>query len=111
MRGLFKIKKTDTKISYDLQKRYRSGIRLLLYLVNHSRPELSNTVRELSKRAEESNMSHNKAILHSTKYVIGAKYYCYQMKPDKNINGPWEQRGYGDADYTGDKNNRKSVKG
>ena len=40
---------TDTKISYDIHKRYRSGISYLLYLVKHSQPELSNVVHEPSK--------------------------------------------------------------
>ena len=31
------------------QKRFRSGIGTLMYLIKLTRPELSNTVRELSK--------------------------------------------------------------
>ena len=33
------------------------------------------------------------------------------MKPDGNINGPWELHGFSDADYTGDNDNRKIVTG
>ena len=33
------------------------------------------------------------------------------MKPDGNINGPWELRVYSDVDYTGDNESRKSVIG
>ena len=33
------------------------------------------------------------------------------MKPDGNMNGPWELHGYSDADYTGDNYTRKSVTG
>ena len=33
------------------------------------------------------------------------------MKPDGNINGPWEIRGYSDADYAGDNDTKKSVTG
>jgi hypothetical protein len=36
-------------ISESLQKNYRSGFGMLLYLIKYSRPELSNAVRELSK--------------------------------------------------------------
>ena len=35
-------------------------------------------------------MSHYKALLRAIKYVMDAKDYFYQMKPDGNINGPWE---------------------
>ena len=33
------------------------------------------------------------------------------MKPDGNINGPWEIRGYSDAQYSGYNDIRKSVIG
>ena len=48
-KGIVRNQETDKTISYDIQKRCRSGVVLLLYLVKQSRPELSNTVRELSK--------------------------------------------------------------
>ena len=35
------------------------------------------------------NMCHYKALLHEIKYVTYTKDYCYQMKPDGNINRPW----------------------
>ena len=59
----------------------------------------------------ESHTIHYKALLHAIKYPIDTKYYCYQMKPDGNINGPWELRGYSDADYTGDNDTRKTTTG
>ena len=31
------------------------------------------------------------------------------MKPERNLNGTWELRGYSDADYVGDNNTQKSV--
>ena len=33
------------------------------------------------------------------------------MKPDRNINGPWELRGYSDADYAGNNDTRKIMTG
>ena len=33
------------------------------------------------------------------------------MKPDGNINGLWELRGYSDADYTGDNITQKILTG
>ena len=101
-KGVVSNQEIDTKISYNLQKRYRSGIGFLLYLVKHSRTELSKTVRERSKCMDESNMSHYKALLRTIKYVIYTKYYFYQMKPYQNINKPWELIGYSDTDYSGD---------
>ena len=56
-------------------------------------------------------MIHYKAIINSIKYVINTTDYCYQKKSDGNINGPWEIRGYSDADYAGDNDTKKSVTG
>ena len=47
-------------------------------------------------------MIHYKALLHEIKYVIDTKYYFYQIKPGRNINGPWELSEYSDAEYAGD---------
>ena len=74
-KGIVRNQETDTKISYDLQNRYRSGIRLLLYLVKHSQPKLSNVVREISQCMDEANMSQYKALMHAIKYAIGTKVY------------------------------------
>ena len=51
---------------------------------------------------EKLNMSHYKYFLHAIKHVIDTNDYYYQMKPDRNINGPWYLCGYSDTDYTGD---------
>ena len=48
-KGIVLNQETDTNIAYKLQKRYRSGIGLLLYLSKHSQPELSNAEHELFK--------------------------------------------------------------
>ena len=66
-----------------------SGAGSILYLVKHSRPEFSNTVREISKYMQESNKIHYKALLSAIKYVIDTNYYFYNIEPYRNINGPW----------------------
>ena len=59
----------------------------------------------------KANIIHYKDLLHEIKYVIDTKYDCSQMKPDRNINRPWELCGYSDADYAGDNSTRKVVTG
>ena len=59
----------------------------------------------------KSNMSHFNALMREIKYVIDTKHYCHQMKPDLNLNGPWEISGYSDAYYAVNKNTWKSVTG
>ena len=57
-KGIVCNKETDTKIPYNLQKRYRNGVGFLQYLVKQSRLKLSNEVDELSKCMDKSNMIH-----------------------------------------------------
>ncbi|KAG7339393.1 reverse transcriptase RNA-dependent DNA polymerase [Nitzschia inconspicua] len=73
----------DPVISPDDQKVYRSAVGMLLYLVKHSRPDLSNFVRELSK---------DRGVL---------------IKPDKDQG----VIAYCDSDFAGDKGNRRSITG
>ena len=56
-------------------------------------------------------MSHYKALLWEIKYIIDKNKYCYQMKPDVNLNGPWELRVYSDVEYAGYNDTQKSVTG
>ena len=49
-RGVQKItSKNNRKLLVEKHKKFRSGIDSLIYLLKHSRPELSNTIRELSR--------------------------------------------------------------
>ena len=66
---------TYTKLPCNLQKRYRSNVGFLLYLVKHERPELYNTVHELYKFMYYPNMINYKARLSEIKYAIGTQYY------------------------------------
>jgi hypothetical protein len=48
----------DPMISKEMQTKYRSGVGMLLYLVKHSRPNLANAVRELSKVLDGATEAH-----------------------------------------------------
>ena len=50
-------------LSDEEQSFYRSGVGSLLFLLKHSRPELSNCVRKLSKAMDGANEAHRKALL------------------------------------------------
>ena len=46
----FNIKRnSENKVDTGKQKLYRSGVGMLLFLVKHSRPDIANVTRELSK--------------------------------------------------------------
>jgi hypothetical protein len=50
------------------------GVCMLLNLVRHSPPDISNSVRELSKVVDSAT---EKAILRTVKYVLGTKTMVY----------------------------------
>ena len=47
-----------SKVDEKTQAMYRSGVGTLLYLTKHSRPDITNPVRELSKSMDGASMAH-----------------------------------------------------
>ena len=65
--------------------------------MKHSHPDLSNSVRELSKVMDRANRNHLKMMRRVTKFVIDTqdRKLILQPKPDEV---EWEMRGYSDSD-------------
>ncbi len=63
----------EQRLSKEKQSRYNSGVGVVLYLVKHSRPEISNSVRELSKVLDTSTETAYKEILRIINYVSETK--------------------------------------
>ena len=59
----------------------------------------------------EANTSHYKALLREIRYVIDTKYYFCQIKPERNLDGPWELHGYSNMGYAGYHDTYKTVTG
>ena len=95
------------------QRRYRSGVGMLLYLVKFTRPDISNSVRELSKAMDKSTDAHYKALLRVLKYVVRTENLglVYDSGILMNFNGTWQIVAFCDSDFAGDKDNRISVTG
>jgi len=55
------------------QKLYRSGVGMLLFLVKHTRPDLSNSTRKLSKVMDKATEGHMKELCRVIKYAINTK--------------------------------------
>ena len=75
----FKVPRPDEDsdaIHESLQKNYRSGVGMLLYLIKHSRPDLSNAVRELSKCMDKATMGTFQEMLCVIKFVLDTKNFC-----------------------------------
>lgn len=102
--------KEDGLIRKEEQTIYRSGVGMLLYLVKHSRPEISNAVRELSKVGDGATYGHWKQLMRAIQYVIHTKSIGLRIKPTE-FNGTYTLGAVSDSEYAGDKDTRISVFG
>ena len=97
-------------ISKSDQKLYRSGVGMLLYLVKHSRPDIANPVRELSKVLDGATEEAFKEMLRVIKYVLDTKSWGLKIQPTFGEEA-WDLVCFCDSDYAGDPDSRKSVSG
>jgi hypothetical protein len=72
---------TSLKISENDQRDFRSGVGMLLYLVKHSRPDLSNAVRELTKVMDGATEEHVKLLHRVIKFVLDTRDRGIIIKP------------------------------
>ena len=104
----------EPALSKEKQTRYRSGIGILMFLIKYSRPDIANSVRELSKVNDRATEGQYRELLRVIKHVKdtrnhGLKYDVSNYSIDDIIN--WVVIAFCDSDFAGDKNNRKSVTG
>jgi hypothetical protein len=97
-------------IDDNLQKRFRSGVGMLLYLTKYSRPGLCNVVRELSKCMDGVAMGTYLELLRVIKFVLDTKKFCLKIQP-KIDDSSWNLKGFCDSDWAGDPETRISVTG
>ena len=95
-------------VDKDKHKTYRSGVGMLLYLVKHSRPDIANGVRELSKALVGPSEAAYKDMLRMVKFVLETKDLAIKLMPvfedlDELV---WNVLAYSDSDYAGDKETR-----
>ena len=76
-------KPLDSQVIVNLEDQsiYCSDIRMLLYLVKYSRPDIANPVRELSKGMKEATPSAMKELKRVLKFVIDTKDYGLKLEP------------------------------
>ena len=100
----------NTTLSDEQQKMYRSGVGILLYLVKHSRPDLSNPTRELSKAMDKATMAHWKELKRVITYTISTENKGLLLQPTSNLR-KLQLHILVDAEFGGDINTRKSIMG
>ena len=100
-------KEGDEVLSAEQQKLYRSGVGMLLYLVKHSRPDIANAVRELTKCMDKGTPEAYKMMLRCIKFVESTQTLGLRIEPNqfgKDI--VWKLVVYSDSDWAGDKQTR-----
>jgi hypothetical protein len=95
------------------QSKYRSGVGKLLYLMRWSRPDIMNSVRELSRFMQEASKAHMAAMYRVMRYCIGTPNRGLMIKPnvkwDGDRNFEFTISGRSDSDFAKDVIGRKSV--
>ena len=105
-------RKTEWKITPEEQATYRSGVGMLLFLIKHSRPDIANTVRELTKVLDGASPAAFKELKRVIKYVLDTEKLALKIQPEiENGKGKWTMVIYSDSDYATDPENRLSVSG
>ena len=89
---------------------YRSGVGTLLYLTKHSRPDISNPVRELSKTMDAPAPAYLKEMYKLIMFVLSTKDYGLKFKLIKSIRKR-VLKALSDSDFASDKETRISVYG
>jgi len=100
---------TDSLIGENLQEKFRSGVGSFLYLVKHSRPDIANSVQELSKVMDGALEEHWKKLFRCVKYVELTKKIKLKIHPRNHTK--WKIKVFSDSDYCGDKETCRSVSG
>jgi hypothetical protein len=93
------------------QTEYRSGTGMLLFLIKHSRPDINNAVRELTKVMDTATDINRYQMYRLMKYVIKTRNRKLLLNPNMDENGNWSMRAFCDSDFAGDKDTRRSITG
>ena len=75
---------------------------MLLYLDNHSRPDISNATQELSRDMDGVNQAAFLKMHHVIKYVLNTRNNKLELEPSMNEKEPWDILCFNNSDYTGD---------
>ena len=85
---------------------------MLLYLVKHTRPDIVNTVRELSKALDLPSPCAYKSMLRVVKFVLDTRNLAIRIKPTPfGEELLWEIVAFSDSDFAGDSETRISTVG
>ena len=98
------------KVNTEDHELYRGGVGTLLYLTKHSRPDICNSVRELSKTTDAPAPAHLKEMYKLIRFVLSTKDYGLKFKLIKSIR-KWVLKALSDSYFASDKETRISIYG
>jgi len=101
----------NATVTREEQAMYRLGVGTLLYLVKHSRPDIANATRELSKTMDKASKAGLKELKRVLKFVMDTEDYGLKIEPTIDDLTNWDIVMYTDSNYAGDKDTRISVTG
>ena len=104
-----RLENPEDKVSPKEHETYRSGVGTLLYLTKHSRPDICNPVRELSKTMDAPAPVHLKEMYKLIRFVLSTRGYGlkFELKDIKK----WALKALSDSDFASDKETRISIFG
>ena len=108
------LRDVDNTVDKEKHARFRSGVGTLLYLVKHTRPDIANSVRELSKAMDGPNPAAYKELLHTIKYVLDTKDLALKMFINVEVKDGavvWRVVVFSDSDWADDPETRISITG
>ena len=107
---LMRVKEGEGVLSPHDQTLFRCGVGILLYLVKHTRPDLANATRELSRAMDVANYVHWKELLRVIKYALKTQEKGIVLRPERN-QANISLKLIVDAEFAGNKDTRKSIMG
>ena len=105
-----RLENPEDKVNPEDHETYRSGVGTLLYLTKHSRLDICNPVRELSKTMDAPAPVHLKEMYKVIRHVLSTKGYGLKFELRKDMI-KWALKALSDSDFASDKETRISVFG
>ena len=103
-----RVENQEDKVNPKEHETYWSGVGTLLYLTKHSRPDICNSVRELSKTMDAPAPVHLKEMYKAIRHLLSTKGYGLKFEIKKDII-KWALKALGDSDFASDKTTKISV--
>jgi hypothetical protein len=97
-------------IEANLQSRFRSDVGMLLYLIQNSRPDIANEVRELDTCMDAVTLVTYKEMLRVIRFALDIQLFCLKIE-SKEDKEEWNILIYRDSDWGEDSVNRISITG